>query len=77
MSTLDNVLPAMDFIYKQFEHYKELHKHNKTMTLMFNSGWSKLEKYYNITDKSPAYVAVIVLDPNSKRTYIKNNWRKA
>lgn len=76
VSTLDNVLPAMDFILEQFEHHKELHKHDKTMASMFNSGWSKLEKYYNMTDESPAYVAAIVLDPNSKWTYIENNWRK-
>ena len=47
------------------------------MTFMLNSGWAKIEKYYNMTDESLAYVAAIILDPNIKWKYIENNWRKA
>jgi hypothetical protein len=46
------------------------------MALMFNSGWAKMEKYYNITDESPAYIAAIILDPNTKWKYIENNWKR-
>jgi len=76
VSTLDNVLPAMDFILEQFEQAKEAYKHDKTMASMFNSGWAKMEKYYNMTDESPAYIAAIILDPNAKWKYIENNWKK-
>jgi len=65
----------MDFILEQFEQFKEIYKHNKTMASMFNSGWAKMEKYYNLTDESPAYIAAIVLDPNSKWKYIESNWK--
>jgi hypothetical protein len=76
VSTLDNILPAIDFILKQFEQAKEAYKYDKTMALIFNSGWAKMEKYYNITDKSPAYITAIILNPNAKWKYIKNNWKR-
>lgn len=43
---------------------------------MFNSRWAKMEKYYNKTNQSPAYIAAIILDPNAKWKYIKNNQKK-
>jgi hypothetical protein len=76
VSTFDHVLPAMDFILEQFEQYKEKYKGDKTMGSMFNSGWAKMEKYYRMTDESPAYTTGLVLDPNSKWAYIENNWKK-
>ena len=36
-----------------------------------------MEKYYKMTDESPAYIAAIVLNPNAKWKYIKNNQKKA
>ena len=63
----------MDFILEQFEISKETYKHDKTMALIFNSGWAKMEKYYNMTNESPVYVAAIILNPNAKWKYIKNN----
>ena len=77
VSTLDHVLPAMDYILEQFEQMKDKYRNNKTMASMFNSGWAKMEKYYNMTDESPAYVAAIILDPNAKWSYIENNWQKS
>lgn len=77
VSTLDHVLPAMDYILEQFEQMKDIYKNDKTMASMVNSGWAKMEKYYNMTDESPAYVAAIVLDPNAKWQYIENNWHKS
>jgi hypothetical protein len=77
MSTLNHVLPAMDFILEQFEKFKQKYKTDKTMASMFNSGWAKMEKYYQLTDESPAYIAALVLDPNLKWQYIQNNWAQA
>jgi hypothetical protein len=71
--TLDNVLLAMDFILAQFEVGKEAHKDDLIMASMYNSGWGKLDKYYRLTDKSPAYVAAIVLYPLHKWHYIQEN----
>jgi len=75
-ATLDNVLLAMDFILAQFEAGKEAHKDDLMMAPMYNSGWAKLDKYYRLTDESPAYVAAIVLHPSHKWHYIQENWKK-
>lgn len=39
-----------------------------------NAGWAKLNKYYTLTEKSPAYVAAVVLDPSQKWTYFEEQW---
>ncbi len=75
ISTLDQVLPAIDFILKQFELGKEQFKGDKTMAVIYNSRQAKMEKYYNLTKESPAYITALVLDPNSKQKYIESNQR--
>ncbi|CEJ82383.1 Putative Transposase-like protein [[Torrubiella] hemipterigena] len=75
-ATLDNVLLAMDFMLAQFELGKETHRDDPIMAPMYNSGWAKLDKYYCLTDESPAYVAAIVLHPSHKWHYIHENWKK-
>jgi hAT family C-terminal dimerisation region len=73
-STLDAVLPAMDFILEQFETYKVKHHGHVVLSTMFNSGWKKMSKYYDKSTESPAYTAAIVLNPNFKWSYITINW---
>ena len=75
-ATLEDVLLAMDFVLTQFEAGKEEHADDPIMAPMYNSGWAKLEKYYRLTDESPAYVAAIVLHPSHKWHYIHENWRE-
>ncbi|KAK2926863.1 HAT, C-terminal dimerization domain [Fusarium oxysporum f. sp. vasinfectum] len=75
-ATLDNVLLAMDFVLAQFEAGKEVYIDDPIMAPMYNSGWAKLDKYYRLTDESPAYVAAIVLHPSHKWHYIQENWKK-
>ncbi|KAF6518360.1 hypothetical protein HZS61_002438 [Fusarium oxysporum f. sp. conglutinans] len=75
-ATLDNVLLAMDFVLAQFEAGKEAYIDDPIMAPMYNSGWAKLDKYYRLTDESPAYVAAIVLHPSHKWHYIQENWKK-
>ncbi|OBS15909.1 hypothetical protein FPOA_27961 [Fusarium poae] len=75
-ATLDNVLLAMDFVLAQFEAGKEACIDDPIMAPMYNSGWARLDKYYRLTDESPAYVAAIVLHPSHKWHYIQENWQK-
>ncbi|KAM6513532.1 hypothetical protein FALCPG4_18958 [Fusarium falciforme] len=75
-ATLDNVLLAMDFVLAQFEAGKEANVSDPVMAPMYNSGWAKMDKYYRLTDESPAYVAAIVLHPSHKWHYIQENWEK-
>ncbi|KAL6406027.1 putative Transposase-like protein [Ilyonectria robusta] len=75
-ATLDNVLLAMDFVLAQFEAGKEATIDDPVMAPMYNSGWAKLDKYYRLTDESPAYVAAIMLHPSHGWHYIHENWKK-
>jgi hypothetical protein len=74
-STLGKVLPAMDFILERFEQSKDEYKDDPIMAPMFNSGWAKMEKYYALTDESPAYIAALVLRPSYKWNYITTQWK--
>jgi hypothetical protein len=75
-STLDDVLPAMDYILELFEAKKVEFKDDSVLGPCINSGWSKLVKYYAKTSDSPAYVAALVLNPAYKWEYIEKNWEQ-
>src|SRR5437763_16178774 len=75
-ATLEDVLPSMDFILKKFEDAKATNT-DPILAPMFNSGWLKLDKYYQLADESPAYVTAIILQPNRKWQYIEKHWDKA
>jgi hypothetical protein len=40
-----------------------------------NHGWMKLNKYYELTDRSAAYVAALVLHPAYTWSYLEGIWR--
>ena len=44
------------------------------MAPMFNSGWAKIDKYYQLSDSTPVYIAAIVLYPSRKWRYIDRTW---
>ena len=43
------------------------------MILSLYAGWTKILKYWNRTERSPVYIAVIVLDPTLKWSYF-DDW---
>ena len=59
-STLDEVLPAMDYILIDFEKGKERYAGDIHMASRYNSGWQKMAKYYNRTSESSAYAACCI-----------------
>ena len=73
-STLDLVLPSMDYILGEFEKAKQWHKDDPIFAPMFNSGWAKMAKYYGKTDKTPAYIAALVLHPSRKWRWVEKHW---
>jgi len=73
-STLDLVLPSTDYILSLFEKLKAQFKDDVIFAPMFNSGWAKMTKYYRLLDKTPAYIAAIILHPLRKWRYIENHW---
>jgi hypothetical protein len=75
-ATIDRVLPTMDFLLEQFETAKCTYANDRFMSPCCNAGWAKLDKYYSLTDRSPVYIAALVLSPQWKWDYIDNNWPK-
>ena len=73
-ATIARVLPTMDFLLEQFETAKETYANDPFMSPCCSSGWAKLDKYYSLTERSPAYIAALVLSPQWKCDYIDNNW---
>jgi hypothetical protein len=72
-STLDLVIPSMDYILAQFEKGKDENQDDR-MGPMFNSGWAKMDKYYRLSDSTPVYVAAVVLHPQRKWRHIQKHW---
>ena len=66
----------MDYILELFEAKKEEFKDDLIIGPCINSGWSKLDKYYELTSDSPAYTAALVLNPAFKWEYIEKTWPK-
>ena len=53
----------------QYKHDEQSHFYSSVQL-----GWEKLDEYYKLTDKSPAYVAAICLHPRYKWKYIQKKW---
>jgi hypothetical protein len=64
----------MDFILEAYEQFKLQNIDDLFLVPMFNSGWAKLKKYYDLSDANPVHVAAIVLDPTLKWKYIDDHW---
>jgi hypothetical protein len=75
-STLDNALLALDFLLEQFEVGKVAHAGDTILLSCFNSGWAKLDKYYQLSDQSAANTAAVCLHPSSKLVYFERNWKE-
>jgi hypothetical protein len=72
-NTLDHVLPAMDFLLQKFEDNKRAYIDHPVLAPMFNSGWVKLSKYYEMSEDTPVYIAGIIFHPRREWAYIRKN----
>jgi hypothetical protein len=65
-NTLDNTLPAVDWLLSQYEAGKTEYQDDPFMAASINSGWAKLDKYYGLTSDTSAYVGAVVVHPAFK-----------
>jgi hypothetical protein len=65
----------MEWVLEHFERGKVDYAEDLFLSPCINMGWMKLNKYYALTDKSPAYVSAVVLDPAQKWSYFEEQWR--
>jgi hypothetical protein len=73
-SSIDLTLLSMDFLLDKFEQAKDEYATDPFLSPCINAGWKKLEKYYSITDRTPAYSAALVLCPRFKWMYFEQEW---
>jgi hypothetical protein len=73
-ATLERVLPSMDYLLEKLEDGKTTYASDSFMIPCINSGWAKLDKYYSLTDRSPVYIAAMILIPSQKWSYFEDNW---
>jgi hypothetical protein len=64
--TLDLTLLTADYILLQLEKHKNMYSKDLIFALMFSSCWQEINKYYNLTDKTPIYLAALV--------YLSRKW---
>jgi hypothetical protein len=72
--TIEKVLSTMEFLLEKLEAAKVEFAGDSYMSPSINASWSKLDKYYSLTERSPAYIAAMVLTPSQKWTWIEDNW---
>jgi hypothetical protein len=68
----------MEFLLEIFEDGRHKHIDNPFLGPCCQAGWDKLEKYYNKTGESCAYVAAVVLVPTCKWEFFEKGvtWRE-
>jgi hypothetical protein len=75
-ATLEHVLPSIDFLLQHFEDAKTtaIKDNDPIIVACIETGWAKLNHYYNLTDRSPVYIAAFVLNPKWKFEYFTGIW---
>ncbi|RKK91609.1 hypothetical protein BFJ68_g16168, partial [Fusarium oxysporum] len=76
-ATLDRSLFTMDVLHKHYTQAFQKHSGNATLRSCIAASWAVFDKYYQLTDESPAYGAAIILHPSRRVAHIKKNWPKS
>ena len=67
----------MDALLKHYEQQKDVYAATKTrdekMLHSIEMGWYLLDKYYQKTNEAPLYAAALLLDPQRRAAYLKQN----
>lgn len=74
-ATINRVLPVLDFLLEKYEEGGAQYADDEYMKLSIDSGWLKLQEYWNRTDRAPVYIAAMVLDPTEKWAYFERRWK--
>ncbi|TKA54703.1 hypothetical protein B0A49_13065 [Cryomyces minteri] len=75
-ATLDLTLKSMDFLIKHYERSKSKHAGNLDLSSSIITSWLVFDKYYNLTDATPAYAAALLLHPSRREQYLIGYWKR-
>lgn len=65
----------MDFLIKYVKSKQEEHAANNNLLASLLTMWFAFNKYYKLTNKTPAYVAALLLNPTLRRQYLVDYWQ--
>ena len=68
-------LPVMEYLLTDLEAQVPAYDIQTPLQAVVNNAWNKLHTYYNLTDRSPYYIAAMVLQPHYKWNYFQVTWR--
>jgi hypothetical protein len=70
------ILPSMEILLHHLEAAKQDYEHlgYDHITVCINNAWKLLDRYYNLTETSPVYVAAVVLNPQLKWSFLEQLW---
>lgn len=71
---LNMILTGMDLLLDHLEAAKTTYFGDAIFKAAIETSWDVMEKYYKLTDNSPAYAAAIVMDPRWKWHYFTKHW---
>ncbi|KAG7404439.1 hypothetical protein Forpe1208_v016024 [Fusarium oxysporum f. sp. rapae] len=66
----------MDFLHHHFTRTKNRAFSGPRFYARFHVAWLKFEKYYQLTEQAPVYVAGILLHPALRKSYLSEQWRR-
>ncbi|KAF5227403.1 hypothetical protein FANTH_14776 [Fusarium anthophilum] len=75
-NTLDEVLSHMGFLHHHFTRTKNRAFSGPRFYARFHVAWVKFEKYYQLTEQAPVYVAGILLHPALRKSYLSEQWKR-
>ncbi|KAJ3454605.1 hypothetical protein MRS44_013205 [Fusarium solani] len=76
-STLDRTLFTMDVLHKHYQQAFNKYKMNQQLLGPVLASWHVFDKYYQLSDESPAYGAALILHPSRGKAHIQKNWPKS
>ena len=73
--SLDMVLFVYDTFLSHLEESQMLWGQNEFMIVCVEASWSKLNKYYGLTDNTSTYFTATILNPTLKMAYFEQKWK--
>ncbi|EXK23399.1 hypothetical protein FOMG_19821 [Fusarium oxysporum f. sp. melonis 26406] len=67
----------MDVLHKHYQQAFNKYKMNQQLLGPVLASWHVFDKYYQLSDESPAYAAALILHPSRGKAHIQKNWPKA
>lgn len=76
-ATLDQTLFTMDVLHRHYTQAFQRYMTSPTLRSCIAASWAVFDKYYQLTDASPAYGAAMILHPSRRTAHIRKNWPKS